>query len=240
MKKEPKKLFEMVLVRHGQSLGNAGINESGTLRGSADSPLSENGRLQAQLLGKRFSSYPFDCIISSGLVRAVETACLVASAQPENGAKTVHIDPLLTECGTEEEYEGYSFCELSDMFKAVKPFIGVSEDDCMVIPSKTDDAEFNRSRAKAFMKKLYSEFRNVERIMVTAHGVFNTELLLELLGLDADRQLLDPDFRNTSVTHFTFYEEGTGPYGFDISLTCLNNIDHLRDAFPQMFFENKI
>ncbi len=235
---EPLKLFELVLVRHAQSRGNAGTAETDTLSGKIDSPLTEKGRCQARLLGKRFSDYPFDCIISSGMERAVETAFLAMSEQPEGGASTVHISPLLTECGVEEGYSGHSLGYFKEKFGKTELFDGVSEDDPLVISNDVNDVIFNRERVRRFMNLLFNRFKNGERVMVVAHGIFNTELYLELSGIKPESQLIDPDFANTSVTVFTFYKEGTGPYGFDISLKLMNSIDHLRADFPSMFFEN--
>lgn len=53
------------LIRHGrQNSSDCNVNV----------PLSEEGRLQAELLGKRMKHYPVDALYSSDLVRAVETA----------------------------------------------------------------------------------------------------------------------------------------------------------------------
>ena len=240
MKTKPQKIFELVLVRHAQSRGNAGIADEGTLASRIDSPLTDDGKRQAALLGKRFSNYPFDIIISSGMERAVETAYLAMKCQPENGATKVNIEPLLTECGIDKSYTGYPISYFYEKFCDVRLFDDVDVNEALVIGNDADDAAFNRERARRFMKKLFDRYENGEKIMAVAHGVFNTELFLELLGISPDNQLLDPDFYNTSVSHFVFYKKGTGPYGFDISLTCLNNIDHLREDFPQLFFENKI
>lgn len=60
----------VVLIRHGQSRGNA----EGRFGGHTDTPLSARGRRQAQATAKTLSSENFDAIYSSDLRRAVETA----------------------------------------------------------------------------------------------------------------------------------------------------------------------
>ena len=70
--------YTIVLLRHGESVGNA----EGYHQGQADFPLSETGRLQAQALASRWHTeqVTFDRLISSPLLRARETAEIIASA----------------------------------------------------------------------------------------------------------------------------------------------------------------
>ncbi len=63
------------LLRHGQSEANA----DKIVAGSQDSPLSELGRLQSKLAGQNAKQfYHFDCIVTSPLRRAHETATIIA------------------------------------------------------------------------------------------------------------------------------------------------------------------
>lgn len=61
------------LVRHGET----DWNTSGKFQGCTDIPLNENGILQAKLLSERFKG-DFDCIYSSPLKRAFDTAKIIA------------------------------------------------------------------------------------------------------------------------------------------------------------------
>lgn len=65
--------FTLHLIRHGQSTTNENPDLMGQL---ADTPLSENGKHQAALLGKRFidQNFTFDHIFSSSYTRALDTA----------------------------------------------------------------------------------------------------------------------------------------------------------------------
>ncbi len=60
-------------VRHGQSEGNA--NE---LRGHVSHQLTKRGREQAAFIAERCANLPIDCIISSTVLRAKETAGFIA------------------------------------------------------------------------------------------------------------------------------------------------------------------
>ena len=75
------------LVRHGQTP----LNESGVLRGLADPPLNETGRLQADRLGAALGSRGLVAVISSPLLRARQTARPVA----ERAGLDVTVDQCL-------------------------------------------------------------------------------------------------------------------------------------------------
>ena len=83
--------MRMILVRHGQSEANA----KRVLQGHMDSPLSNQGRLQARNLAQRMITLgctTFDLMYSSDLSRAAETAQIIS--------QTLKIDKIT------EEYKG--------------------------------------------------------------------------------------------------------------------------------------
>ncbi len=63
-------LTNVLLIRHGQSTGNA----AGRFGGHTATPLSSRGRDQAERTARSLSSEDFNAIYSSDLPRAVETA----------------------------------------------------------------------------------------------------------------------------------------------------------------------
>jgi broad specificity phosphatase PhoE len=64
----------VVIIRHGQSEGNA----AGRFGGHTDTPLSARGRKQAEATARALASEKFDAIYSSDLPRAIETASPLA------------------------------------------------------------------------------------------------------------------------------------------------------------------
>ena len=66
-----KKLY---FVRHGESL----LNAQRIFTGQINTPLSDEGRAQARIAGSMAEQFKFDLIVSSPLVRALETAQLIA------------------------------------------------------------------------------------------------------------------------------------------------------------------
>ncbi len=68
----------LLLVRHGETIWN---NEN-RVQGHADSPLSQLGIRQAQMLSSRLAKEPITTVYSSDLSRAMDTATIIA--EPHN------------------------------------------------------------------------------------------------------------------------------------------------------------
>jgi broad specificity phosphatase PhoE len=72
----PASNFEFTFLRHGESVGN--VEER--FQGQSDFPLTDTGRAQARALAERWlkSGVKFDLAVTSPLVRAKETAQIIA------------------------------------------------------------------------------------------------------------------------------------------------------------------
>jgi len=70
--------FYISFLRHGESVGNA----EARWQGQSDFPLTDTGRAQARALAERWKreNQSFDLAIASPLLRAKETAEIIASA----------------------------------------------------------------------------------------------------------------------------------------------------------------
>lgn len=87
---------EFWVVRHGESTWNA----DGRYQGQADVPLSGVGVLQASTLAERLTGMHFDAVYSSDLLRASQTAQIVAERLA--GQPQVQLDPGLREINVGE------------------------------------------------------------------------------------------------------------------------------------------
>lgn len=65
---------KILLIRHGESTWNA----EGRWQGQGDPPLSERGRAQAEALANEFATHGIEVLISSDLLRAQQTARILA------------------------------------------------------------------------------------------------------------------------------------------------------------------
>jgi len=82
-------MTEIILIRHGQTVWNT----ERRMQGHSDSPLTEKGLRQAQLLAKHLASLSFDALYSSDTGRAQHTARCVAEATGHR----LNIEPRLRE-----------------------------------------------------------------------------------------------------------------------------------------------
>lgn len=91
MSAQDKPVYSFVFLRHGESIGNA----QSRWQGQSDYALTDKGRAQARALAERWKAEgeTFDLILASPLVRARETAQIIASAV---GAK-VEVEAILME-----------------------------------------------------------------------------------------------------------------------------------------------
>lgn len=81
--------LKIYVLRHGSTE----LNGRGAIRGWLDVPLNEEGRAQARLAAAHLADVPFARAYTSDLVRAVETASIVAGGHPRSLNALGGIDP---------------------------------------------------------------------------------------------------------------------------------------------------
>ena len=120
--------LELYLIRHGQSMGNAGYDGRNdlTLKETNDPLLTEKGLIQADKAGKYLGNIEFDHIYSSGLIRAICTAEGILRYQPTK--KPLNILPLLSEVGISPEYDGITIEEMKEFCETVALADGIVKD----------------------------------------------------------------------------------------------------------------
>lgn len=224
--------FELYLIRHAESMTNAGLiplDTTGLYR--YNSGLSEQGQQQASLLGQRLSSIRFDHILASSLSRAARTAGQVASRQPLNGARTIEIVPELAECGIPQIDESFNITDLQNDLGpshqvSLAPHWQNRDQIIYFSDQATDEDHF--ARAAFISDYLTGRFGRQEKIAVVAHCIFNRFLICHLLGLKEVAS-----FRlayNTSVSKFVFSKEN----GTDLTsrMFYFNDVSHLLEQLP--------
>jgi broad specificity phosphatase PhoE len=97
----------LLLARHGET----DWNRDGRFQGHADPPLNERGRRQAHALAELLADEPLEAIYSSDLLRAQETAQIVAM---QRGMDVV-LDPQLRERDV-GEWSGLTRAEIDQRF----------------------------------------------------------------------------------------------------------------------------
>ncbi len=192
----------LYLIRHAEALGNA----QGRVMGQLDHPLTDRGRGQAEALARWLdaSGARFAAVYSSDLVRAAETARVVAAACAPG--QEVQVRPDLREVGR-GAVEGRTFDEAARM----RGIPGVAE---------TFEPE---ERALARLARVGSELRAAasERdVAAVGHGGSLSRLIRFYLGMavpgpaEGGARLV---VRNTGLTLLGFEPHGAvALHGFNL------------------------
>lgn len=143
----------LYFVRHGESE----LNLKRTYAGQTDTPLTDRGREQARAAGGQAKTVKFDLIISSPLVRALETAQIIAHEigyPPE----AIITNPQFIERSL-GSLEGHSWDE-------------VGEDETLFPDIETKEQLLVRARAGLE----YLHTRSEDTILLVGHGSFSRSL----------------------------------------------------------------
>ena len=210
-------MLTLLITRHG--LPTAATNV--WLGGRLDVPLSPEGRAQADALARRLTTVRIDTIISSPMLRAIETANAIATGRP------VEVDERLREqdCGL---WEGLTFDEATARDPAVRA--SWERDPAANHLPGGESGDEVAERARRFLADLLvAELpsNGERRVLVVAHTAVNRILLCVALGIPVR------DYRHRFVqarTNLTAlrYEDGDRPDG--ARLLVANDVSHLRDS----------
>jgi len=190
-------MIELYIIRHGQTIEN--INN--ICQGQGVGRLSELGKKQARLLGKRLKDETFDLLYSSDLERAVITASEILEYHPGLEMKTT---PVLREWSL-TSWEG-------------KPFPKKwSWND---LPEGAETTEDMVNRAAAFIEMLL-EKHDGKRIAAVTHGglirAFWTVIARKTASALFDWKVPE----NTSISRVLLQADGKH------ELLDINNAEHL-------------
>ncbi len=204
-------------IRHGESVGN----RDGLICGTHDSPLTETGRIQADLAGKFLKTAAIDRIVSSDLLRAKETAEII------NG----HIDvPLSFDSRIRERacgiFDGKQYSEVKDN-QHWSPFL--ERYDYKVEGGESLDEVFKRSTG--FLKDLVNE-NSGERILLSSHGGILWVMVPFVLGYSIKEHKGTIGMDNCGMSVFSW----DGEFALE-RLNCTAHLGDLADIKQSWRFE---
>lgn len=217
--------LELYIIRHGESVGNAGYGGRTdlTLKEGADPVLTDKGLAQAIAAGEFYSNTKFDAFYSSPLLRAARTAAEILKRQPEQ--KAHNILPDICEVGMPSEYKGVEIDEIREFSPTAVYADGVDPSETRMRYDKHETPEKVYARTKFVVDYMRSRYGNGEKVVIVSHAAFITNLVLYIMGLDKTKPAFDMDFYNTGVTRVIFYKPGTYKWG-DIVFGCINDTAH--------------
>ena len=227
-------MLTLVLTRHGLTARSVPEQHLGQ---KIDIALSEEGRVQARALAGRLADVTFGRIIASPLVRAHQTARIVAAGLSDR-VPPVETDPRLAEMDY-GEWEGLTYEEIDTRDAArrrawetdpasIRCPGGESGDD---VATRACDFLVDLLAANAAMGAAVrggdpgSSGDPALPILAVAHSSFNRILVCVALGLPVREFRLRLQQGQVNVTVLRF-EHGTGPS--DARLILLNDLAHLR------------
>ena len=188
-----KEAYDIIFLRHGESVGNA----ESRWQGQADYPLTERGRDQARALADRWlaESREFDCILTSPLKRARETADILAEAL----GGPVEADSIWMERNI-GEFAGMTGEEVNRRFPNRKfntPFAAIIGDQ------GEGDWELYLRAGQALHGLLR---REAGRYLVVSHGGLLNQIMYAVVGITPHANFSGPRFRfkNTGFAHLTY------------------------------------
>lgn len=205
-----KPIYHFTLLRHGESVGNA----QSRWQGQSDYPLTERGRAQASALAERWRSeeVKFDLVIASPLVRAKETAEIIAAAL---NAK-VELDPIWMERDI-GEMEGLTADEVRQKpqpsyVTPYNPIGGNGEGDWELF-----------LRAGRALHGLLR--RPPGSYLIVSHGGMLNQLMHAIVGVahHADPSGVRFHFENTSFASVTYF-----PHRHRWAIDAVNDRAHLK------------
>ena len=219
-------MLTLVLTRHG--LTGRSIPEQ-HLGQRIDIGLSDEGRAQAEALGRRLAGVAFERIVTSPLRRARETAAIVAAAAP--GRPSPELDDRLTEMdyGT---WEGLTYAQIEALDPAGRA-LWEREPAANACPDG-ESGDDVAARATAFLRDLIAWHEELDGgstaerpVLAVAHSTFDRILVCVATGVPVPefRRRFSQDQANLTVLRF---EHGRRPA--DARILVLNDTAHLRAA----------
>ena len=167
---------EVLLIRHGQSTANA----SGVWQGQLDFSLSEEGRLQASEAGRALKGTSISGIYASPLLRALETAEIVAREAGFPG-EVVPMPGLAERHGG--VLEGYTWTEQEATNpKFAEKFLSLPEEERWAFAGAETDEEILVRFEEALSDILSSHSSSDGPLVVVSHGGVMRAFLRERFG----------------------------------------------------------
>lgn len=171
------KSFCISFVRHAESLGNIGAVYTPEFH-KDDPPLSSDGLIQAELLGKSSITDGVTLIYSSSLIRAVQTAYPTA----QKLSKEIILLPDLMEIGT--AVSGTDLWRLERDFPLAVPCLDEPTPAGGTLLLGDEDTQKLTIRGKRCIEHICKNAVEGDHIMVVSHGSFFGYLIRAALGID--------------------------------------------------------
>ena len=203
--------MDLFLVRHGQTIAN----ETNTIQGQSNTPLSEQGWKQVHAVAKYLSDVRFDSVFSSDLDRAMDTARTIAPYAD------VIPDKRLREWAL-GQWQGLTMPQVKQKFpEELAAFLHGTGDFAVTGGESKSQV---RQRVSDFMKEIAASHKD-ETVLVVSHCGAMRSILSVVLDCEGYWQR-QPQIDNCSVSRFAFRE---GLW----QLLSWNSADHIQNLISK-------
>ena len=190
--------IEFIIVRHGETADNA----SGILQGQLNSPLNVLGQQQAHCAGDALRTMHFDAAYSSDLLRAAQTAQIIAADGHDDLSVTTMTGLREWNLGA---YEGRRQCELLAEDIDILRSLRVEEEGDRVVPDGESKLQFF-ARIRNAMQEIADKHHAGERLLLVSHGgAMQVIFRMAIGGLQVGASVPLPD--NASFSRVRFFPE---------------------------------
>jgi broad specificity phosphatase PhoE len=185
----------LILCRHGESEGN----RERRFGGHSPTRLTAHGRAQARAAGARLARSGIDVIYSSDLVRAAETAELIAAQL----GITVRATSALRERSV-GELTGLTFEEAKASYPDA--YAALLRTEAGACPPGGETYAQCRGRAAELLDRVLAEHAGA-RILLVSHSITIAQLIQHMLGIEGTRTSFRVD--HCALHTFEHSERGT-------------------------------
>lgn len=209
--------MKLLLVRHGQSLGN----HEGRLQGRKEFPLTDLGAQQAEALAQRLAGAGLAAVYASPIRRAHETALAV-------GRRTgleVALEERVQEYDFGEALSGLTWQEIRERKPEIVEALLNNDSEFPRYPGEEGRATF-RDRVSSALAEIAQRHRDDEAVAVVTHAGPIVVYVMETLGRRYSRPIPFA-IENASITTIEISRSPTNPLMPGAVLTSLNDTCHL-------------
>jgi len=160
------------LVRHGESEGNAGPTYQ-----NDNTVLTEKGRQQAAFVAERTKKLPIEALIASTMVRAQQTAEIIAS---EVGLSIESSDLFVERRRPSEQID-----QMKDDLAVIAAEAGIIASGSAPGMRYSDEENFDDLKARSRLALTLLENHPKDTLLVVSHGVFLRNLMAQAIFGDA-------------------------------------------------------
>lgn len=204
------------LVRHGATE----LSSEDRFAGAIDVKLSDEGREQARLLGKRLAADPLNVAFASPMTRTMDTASLIAEPHelevtPIDGLREI----------AHGRWERKTRAEVEQEFP--EEYARYETDPYSFAPTGGESGLQVTARALPALLKIVEEHRD-QRILIVSHKATIRLLLSSLIGFDP-RKYRDRLDQSPCALNILDFKDVTSP-----RLTLFNDTSHYCVDVPQV------